>query len=234
MPRTARRTRKTTGSLAELIHRLGDVPLERIPLHPAPGRATEEDLLWYLDNEDRLFELVDGVLVEKVMGLRESALAVRLGGLMNGFAGKQDLGFATGPDGTMRLMPHLVRIPDVAFISWDQLPERYYPDEPIPDLVPKLAVEVLSEGNTPGEMNRKLSDYFRAGTKLVWFIDPDARTVTVFHSVEGFRVLKEPEALEGDKILPGFRLPLQELFAFVKPLRKPTRKNRKTNGKNGK
>ena len=63
-------------SLAELVHRLGDIPLERIPAVPHPGSATEEDVFRRPGGEKRLYELVDGVLVEKPMGYYESLLAV--------------------------------------------------------------------------------------------------------------------------------------------------------------
>ena len=62
--------------------------------------------------------------------------------------------------------PGLVRIPDVAFISWGRLPNRRVPTEPIPDLAPDLAVEVLSVGNTPGEMARKRQGLFRCWRAL--------------------------------------------------------------------
>ena len=68
----------------------------------------------------------------------------------------------------LKLMPRLVRIPDVSFISWDQLPAHEYPNDPIPELHPDIAVEVLSEGNTEEEMRRKVKEYFFAGTRLVW------------------------------------------------------------------
>ena len=61
------------GTLAELLHRLGDVPLDRIRLRPPPGTATEEDVLRARDSvQKRLCELVERVLVEKAMGTRES------------------------------------------------------------------------------------------------------------------------------------------------------------------
>ena len=66
------------------------------------------------------------------------------------------------------------------FHSWNRLPGRESPKEPIPDLAPDLAVEVLSEGNTKAEMTRKVREYFDAGVILVWLIDPRKRTAQVF------------------------------------------------------
>ncbi len=73
-------------------------------------------------------------------------------------------------------------MPDVAFMSWDRLPGKTVPDEAIPELAPDLAIEVLSAGNTKGEMERKLKDYFFAGVRLVWYIDWRRRTAEVYTS----------------------------------------------------
>ena len=119
----------------------------------------------------------------------------------------------TGADGMMRLLPGLVRIPEVAFLSWNRFPNQRVPTEPIPDVAPDLAVEVSSTGNTAREMARKRQDYFAAGVQVVWQIDPHTRTVEVFTSPEQSTVLHEAQTLEGGTVLPGFTLPLQELFA---------------------
>ena len=83
---------------------------------------------------------------------------------------------------------------------------------PVPDTATE-AVEVLSAGNTPVEMARKRQDYFAAGVQVVWQVDPHARTVQVFTAPEQSTVLHEAQTLEGDTVLPGFTLPLQELFS---------------------
>jgi Uma2 family endonuclease len=201
--------------MAEMLEQLGGIDPHRVRSWPPPGRATEKDVIAILDRENRLYELVDGVLVEKIMGFMESALAVILGGKLGSFAEEHDLGLVAGTDGTLRLMPRLVRIPDVSFISWQQLPDRVYPSEPVPELYPDLAVEVLSEGNTPGEMARKLKEYFLAGTRLVWLVDPGTRTVRVHTAPDQFTTLTESDTLDGGDVLPGFTLPLRLLFARV-------------------
>ena len=89
------------------------------------------------------------------MGCRESILAGVLIEVLRQFVVPRNLGLVSGADGSVRLFPGLVRIPDVAFASWDRFPGRKIPDEPIPSLAPDLAVEVLSDSNTPAEMDRK-------------------------------------------------------------------------------
>ena len=200
-------------TVADLLAYLGDIPPARIRLHPPPGTATEQDVLDVQARTDRLCELVDGVLVEKAMGFRESFLAIALSAILWGFVKPRKLGVVTGEDGMVRLASGLVRIPDVAFVSWERLPGRRIPSAPIPALAPDLAVEVLSPGNTPGEMARKRQEYFAAGVKLVWIVDPVARTVAVYTEPEQSTVWQEDQTLAGDPVLPGFTLPLRELFA---------------------
>lgn len=201
-------------TLADLLDRLGGIPLERIRFHPYPGTATEDDVLAALEAVDkRLYELIDGVLVEKAMGYSESVLAVYLAEVLNAFVRRCNAGLVSGPDGPFRLFIGRIRFPDVGFISWDRLPGRRRPKRPIPDLVPDLAAEVLSVSNTAAEMKRKLQDYFKAGVRLVWVIDPEARTLSVYTSPDSPTVLDETDTLTGAPVLPEFRLVLRELFA---------------------
>jgi Uma2 family endonuclease len=81
------------------------------------------------------------------------------------------------------------------------------------DVAPDLAVEVLSPSNTVQEMDRKLRDYFAAGVRLVWYVDPVARTIQVFTAVDQVALLREDDTLTGDPVVPGFALPLRNLFA---------------------
>jgi len=198
---------------ADLLRQLGDIPPERIRLHPAPGTATEKDVIEIDAHEDGLCELVDGVLVEKAMGFYESHVAAVLAHFLLTFLEKHDLGVVAGASGMLRLAPGLVRSPNVSFVAWDRLPGGKIPKEPIPDLAPDLAIEVLCKGNTAGEMKRKVGEYFRAGTRLVWLVDHRARTVRVYTSPTKSRLLREDQTLDGGPVLPGFSLPLAQLFA---------------------
>ncbi len=217
---------------ADLLDKLGGIHPRRVRLDPPLGTATERDLLRVLARTGRLYELVDGTLVEKAMGFLESFLALDLASFLQSFVKQHDLGILVGEAGTIRLLAGLVRMPDVAFISWQQLPERKVPSEPIPELAPELAVAIRSEGNSAGEMDRKLKEYFLAGVRLVWFVDPRARIVMVFTAPEQVRILDENQTLDGGEVLPGFTLPLAELFARLpekpaKPSKGRTKKARK-------
>lgn len=213
-------TPATTSTLTtrELLDRVGDVPLFRVCFDPFPGTATEQDVVEIHAKTDRLFELVDGILVEKAMGVPSSFLASILIYFLNGWVIPRNLGAVLASDGMLRLRPGLVRIPDVSFIPWARFPGRQIDlDAAIVHLYPELAVEVLSDSNTPSEMALKRQEYFTAGTRLVWIVDPRTRTVEVFTSPTASTLLQATDTLGGDPVLPGFALPLATLFAELDP-----------------
>ena len=117
----------TIDTLADLLEQLGGLAPGRVRFRPAPGTAIEKDVLEVEAHEDRLCELVDGVLVEKAMGWRESLLASVLITLLSNFVRPRNLGLVTGEAGMVRLASGLVRIPDVAFVSGTAYPTGVYP-----------------------------------------------------------------------------------------------------------
>lgn len=203
-------------TFADIIADIGDVPLERVRASPPPGTATEADVIRARESpERRLCELVDGILVEKAMGAKESILACELIHLLSIHVRGNRLGVVLGPDGMLTLFPGRVRIPDVSFIPWDQIPGRKWPDDPIPEIPPDLAVEVLSPSNTPGEIRLKIRDYFKAGTRLVWVIDPKKLTARSYTSPDSSRLVGKSGSLDGGEVLPGFCVSLPELFGAL-------------------
>lgn len=210
-------TRQTSSTspaetLADLVARLGGVPLDRIRALSLPGTATVDDVIRLHHEEGRLYELVDGVLVEKPVGFEESTLASVLVEFLNAWVRKRNLGLVSSPDGMVEIQIDLVRIPDVAFISWDRLPGRRRPKKAVPRVVPNLVAEILSKSNTRAEMKRKRMECFEAGVELFWEIDPKKRIVRVFTAADESVTLTEADVLDGGEVLPGFELPLSEFF----------------------
>jgi Uma2 family endonuclease len=202
-------------TLADVLEQLGGLSPRRIRFRPAPGTATEEDVITIRDRERRLFELIDGVLVEKDMGYWESVLAIELARLWGNFVRRRKLGTVAGEAGMLRLSPGLVRIPDVSFVSRARLAHHRRARAPILPLAPDLAVEVLSEGNTPREMAREVREYFDSGSRLVWLVDPRSRTVAVHTSPGKPFILTEKQTLTGGDVLVGFTLQLRKLFDLL-------------------
>jgi Uma2 family endonuclease len=208
-PKSAR-TPAPAATVADLLKRLG-VPPARVRLTPPLGTATERDLIATNEKKECLVELVDGVLVEKPTGSEESNWAALLIMHITAFVLRHDLGKVYIPDGPFRLVEGLVRLPDVAFVSWARYRKPKHRGE-IPAVAPDLAVEILSRSNTKREMERKLGEYFAAGVRLAWIVDPRRREVRVHTSPADPLVLTAADVLDGGDVLPGFRLPLAEWF----------------------
>ena len=209
---TETRTRRVP-TAAALLRRLGDIDPERVRMVPPPGTATEADVIRYSEKDNTLYELVDGTLVEKAMGVGESKLGLWLAHQLQTYLDEHDVGELIGADGLQRIQPELVRAPDVTFCLWDNSSSEEEDEaNPIGRIVPDLAVEVVSRSNSPAELARKRKEYFSAGTKLVWQVYPKTRTVEVFTSPGRFRTLLIDDTLDGGSLLPGFKLSLRTLF----------------------
>lgn len=164
---------------------------------------------------DILYEVVNGEIRElPPMGAFEVGLANLLVKLMDRFAGARDLGEAFIEmlfllDATEALQ----RRPDVAFVSYKRWPKgKRIPRTAAWPVVPDLAAEVISSTNTWNEIVEKIADYFRTGVELVWVVSPVTKQVYVYTAPNANRILDRQDTLDGGEALPGFSLPLVELF----------------------
>jgi Uma2 family endonuclease len=178
-------------------------------------RSLSSDVLSHVPPGDVLYEVVDGRILElPPMGAYESDIANLLAELLNEYARNGQLG-RTFVELLFRIdvARDLKRRPDLAFVSAARWPYRKrVPKGEAWDMIPNLAVEVVSKSNTGEEILAKLGDYFETGTDLVWVIYPSARQVYVYASTTDVRILAEPATLDGGNILPGFQLSLNRLF----------------------
>jgi len=199
----------------ELIDALG-VPASRILLDPPPGTATEADVTRLVEGEPkRLVELIDGTLVEKAMGNRESELAVVLISVLAPFVYQRKLGKVYGADFMARMKQKNIRLPDVAFVAYADMPGGKAVDEVVLSGAMTLAIEMISPGNRKKEMLQKRKEYFASGAQRVWQFDMRSRTVAVYSSAEEAQILQEGSTLDGGDVLPGFSIALADLFAEV-------------------
>lgn len=201
-------------TVADLLRRLGGVPAHRVRLVPTPGTATEDDLVTYNESADRrsVCELVEGTLVEKPVGYEESEVAVLIIRAVANVVYPRKLGRVLGEGGMLRLFPGLIRVPDVSFLSYARFPRKNPPKGAIAPVTADLAVEVLSKSNTKKEMERKRLEYFGAGTRIVWMIDPKKKVARVYTSPTEFTSLSIDDTLDGGDVLPGSRIPIRDLF----------------------
>jgi Uma2 family endonuclease len=184
----------------------------------ATKRITIEDLAALPPEFDR-YELIEGELVEVSPASGDhgevgSELHGRLWAYLHGrIVGRL---FILDPGFVIARNPDTLLAPDIAFVS----AERLAPGQRFPQYVgfaPDLAIEVVSPSNSRRELQRKVRLYLAAGTRLIWLVRPAQRTVTVIGRDQPERVLTENDTLDGGAVLPGFTLPLRELFGAVKP-----------------
>jgi Uma2 family endonuclease len=153
------------------------------------------------------------------MGAYAGLVASILVGCLNEFALKNKLGLAVVEVlFRLRADPKLERRPDVAFVSYGKLPDPVLPaeDPAAWDVVPNLAIEVVSPTNTADEIVEKIEEYFQTGVELVWVIYPKQRLVYAYQSTTQLRILREPDMLDGAAVLPGLQLKVIDLFAAVR------------------
>ena len=166
------------------------------------------------DAHDDFYEILDGVRVEiPAMGAYENILATLLAGWLNEFARPRKIGLAV-TEVLFRLDgDSLSRRPDVAFVTYDRWNANDVARENAWDVIPNLAVEIVSRTNFAEEIERKMLEYFSAGVQLVWVIYPEVKRVYAYSSPTHVRPIGVTDVLDGGEVLPGFRLPLADLFA---------------------
>lgn len=165
--------------------------------------------------EDALYEIVQGVKVElPPMGALSTRIMGRFNTRLDTFAESRRLGIVV-PEMLFILdaQRDLRRRPDVAFVT----AERWALDRPMPatgdwDVVPDLAVEVVSPHDTMEAVVAKMREYFRCGVRAVWIVLPFEAEVYLYDAPNRNRILTRDETLDGSPLLPGFLLPLAELF----------------------
>lgn len=160
-------------------------------------------------------ELIEGRIIEMPPpqnrhGRCESKFTIRIGN----FVEQHQLGIVmSGENGIyIQRNPDTVRAADVTFISYAQWAKQLDKDGYL-EVAPELIVEILSPSDSWTKVMKKLRDYFSIGVRLVWVADTETRIVHAFRSPTDVREFKEGEDLPGDEVLPGFSVPVVELFA---------------------
>jgi Uma2 family endonuclease len=185
--------------------------------HPHHDHAdqTAEDLLAVSKDSSHRYELMKGALqIMSPAGAKHGDIALEIGARIRIHATDQQLGRAFGAETGFLIEqnPDTVRAPDAAFVSQARLPETGVPAGYFPGS-PDLAVEVVSPGDTAGEVEEKVQMWLAHGASLVWVIHPTTRTVTIYRRDGSAYVLHNDDLLDGEAVLPGFTFPVDRLFA---------------------
>jgi Uma2 family endonuclease len=146
-------------------------------------------------------------------GFEHGRIASRIGYCIEQFVRQRQLGVVTGAKTGFHIArrPDTVRAPDVGFVRNQRVPEAAV--QGFFDGPPDLAVEVLSPDDRPAKVAAKVADWLASGCLAVWLVDPAKKTVSVHRRDVPPRALSEADELDGEDILPGFRLPAAEIFA---------------------
>ena len=175
---------------------------------------TAEDL-WKIVADGSRYELSKGELVPMTpVGIRHGQVVISFGSRLNQYVVERGLGIVCTEVGfKLTRQPDTLRAPDIAFIARNRFPEGRIPEK-FADFPPDLAVEVLSPEDTASDLLRKIEEYFGAGVPLVWVVDPATQTVTVYRSLQNVKILSADGELDGNEVLPGFRMKVAEIFAL--------------------
>ena len=173
---------------------------------------TEEELM-RLPHEGFKCELVEGELRMAPTGFGHedliSALTVRLRPPVV----KHRLGTVCGSNLGCWMKSGNLLCPDLSFISAARVPRTDAAREKYFQGAPDLVIEVNSPWDRDSRLREKMADYFASGARLAWVFDTPRRTVLVYRGTDNARSLRVTDTLDGEDVLPGFRLPLAELFA---------------------
>jgi Uma2 family endonuclease len=180
---------------------------------PATERLLTAEDLYGLPDDDQDYELVEGrLVVSEPPGWTHGDIAASIAAALVPFVRAHGLGRVVVESGyVLARRPDTVRGPDVSFVRADRLPaadvaHRFY------EGAPDLAIEIVSPDDRAAEVARTVQGYLRAGTRAVWVVYPDTRSIVV-HGPDGLARLHGPDdAIDGGDVLPGFSAPVAELL----------------------
>jgi Uma2 family endonuclease len=178
-------------------------------------RLVTADELLMMPDDGFHYELVKGELKRMPpTGREHGSVTMELAAPLHRYVKLNQLGQVYAAETGFKLEsdPDTVRAPDIAFVSAERI-EAAGRVQGYGEGAPDLAVEVLSPGNTKREMAEKVEEYFAAGARLVWVVNPKSKTVAVYRSLTDIITLTEKDTLDGSEVVPGFQIPVAEIFA---------------------
>lgn len=159
--------------------------------------------------DDKEYEVVNGRKEAKMAGARHGEVCIKIILRLGNFLEQNKIGRIYTPDTTF-VVGGNDRLPDVGFISAARIPAEGAPITKW-EMAPDLAVEILSPNDLYSNVKTKLREYFDAGVKEVWWVEPEFQVVTVYQSPTRDRILTEDEEITSD-LLPGFSCRVGDFF----------------------
>jgi Uma2 family endonuclease len=179
-------------------------------------RLMTADEFFEMETEDCYrYDLIDGEVIRMAAaGFEHGMLAAEVGRLLGNWVKPRGLGIVVGAETGFILArnPDVVLGPDAAFVRAGRLPPRGTWERFLP-VAPDLAVEVISPSERRGQLEREVRRYLHGGVPLLWLLRPRRRTVQVYRADGTSTILNDADMLDGEDVLPSFRLAVTELFA---------------------
>ncbi len=179
---------------------------------PYPGTPITEEELMRLPDDEFLYELVDGRLDgQPCKSFFVGIITANIVGLLGLFA--RGNGIMTLGKAGFRMANRNIRVPSVSYTRKERFPGGHAPDA-FGGLAPDLCVEIISPSDRPGQMSRKVQEYFDGGAVQVWHVFPERQQVTVFTSPTEMQTLGAEGTLDAGGLLPGFSCRVADLFTL--------------------
>ena len=179
------------------------------------NKVWTDDELLALPKDGNKYEVMKGELVVSPAGIEHEEIGERLIVALASFVREHKLGIVCGSSAGywMKTKPKDFLSPDVSFIAKERLggakraPKKFF------DGAPDLVIEVLSPRDTIETLHEKIVEYFNSGARLLWVVNPEEQIVLVYHTPQPDKLLRAGDMLDGEQVIPGFSLPVAELFA---------------------
>lgn len=183
-------------------------------LEQTQNKLITADELFMMPNTKRGCELVRGRIIKYMPTvITHGIVATQIGQALSNFVKANKLGIVLAAETGFYIFqsPDTVRAPDASFVGNEKLAKHGITEKFFPD-APDLAVEVVSPSDRKKDIEEKIKDYLSAGVQIVWIVYPQNRIVAVYRQNNIVSILRDNDELDGESVLPDFRLSLTELF----------------------
>jgi Uma2 family endonuclease len=172
--------------------------------------VTIEDM-YNMPKDGRKYELVNGEILVSPGNWRHTEIATKIAHIFATFLDASPVGKVFCDNLGVVLPNRNLRSPDVTLVRAEKLPDGKLP-QAFADVVPDLAVEVLSPSNGPGYIATKIGEFLECGVTMVWVVDPERETVTVYRSLSQTEQYSADDTITAEPLLPGFSCLVSRLF----------------------
>ncbi len=174
-------------------------------------RPVTIDDMYHMPKDGQKYELVDGEIVVSPASVLHGEIALKIAHIIATFLDDHPIGKVYGDNVGLVFPTGNLRSPDAFFVRTEKLPGGKSPVT-FGELVPDLAVEVLSPGDRPRNVANKIGEFLECGVPLVWVVDPDAQTVTAYRSLSNIQQFTATDTISAEPILPGFTCLVSRFF----------------------